>query len=157
MKIKNDLSVIAKKNKEELERKREMAKIEREKERKIIDGEKKDLSLEKYRIALERLQLNWIQLNVTCIALGFTAYKFYYSRVIGGDASAGRGVNGWHIGICLILLGIVTLIFATMQHRLNVANLKLQLKKMQYSLSLRLSYFLIFFSLMVMLLVLLKG
>ena len=158
MKIKNDPSAIAKMDKEEAEKKRERERrIERERERRIMDGEKKDLSLEKYRVALERLQLNWIQLNITCIAVGFTAYKFYYSRILSGDASVRISVNGWHIGICLILIGIVTLVFGTLQHRENVTRLKLQVKKMQYSLSLRLSYFLVFFSLMILLLVLLKG
>ena len=157
MKIKNDLTAIAKKNKEEAERKRQMARIEREKERRIMDGEKKDLGLERYRIALEKLQAIWIKWNITCIALGFAAYKFYYSRMISGDVPLGGGVNGWHIGICLVLMGIITLVFATLQHKVNVTNLKLRVKNMQYSLSLRLSYFLIFFSLMVLLLTLLRG
>jgi uncharacterized membrane protein YidH (DUF202 family) len=156
MKRKNDPFEIDKMEKRAAEKKKEMARIEREEARRLLEAEKKDSNLEKYRVVLERLQINWIKWNVTCIALGFTAYKFYYARVEKGEEPLAN-VNGWHIGIFLITLGFLTLVFATWQHKENVTRLKSQFEGMQYSLSLRISYVIIMFSFLILLFVIFKG
>lgn len=122
-----------------------------------MEADKRDLNLEKYRIVLERLQLNWIQLNITCMTFGFAIYKFYRSRIVGGEAPLGDNINGWHVGIFLISLGLVSLVLATLQHYANVTRLKLQFKTMQYSLSLRVAYVMIFFSAIILVVVIFKG
>jgi uncharacterized membrane protein YidH (DUF202 family) len=71
--------------------------------------EKEERDLEKFRIVLERLQINWIKWNVTCIALGFAAYKFYYSRVSEGKSPLNYNVTGRDIGIFLMTLGTLAL------------------------------------------------
>lgn len=157
MKIKNDPFKIAEMEKEEARRKKEMARVEREEQKRIMEADKKDLNLEKYRIVLERLQMNWLQWNITCMLLGFGIYKFYYSRVISGADPIGGSINGWHIGIVMISVGLVSLIAATIQHKTNVTKLKLQFEAMQYSISLRVSYFILVFSVFMLLVVIFKG
>ena len=157
MKAKNDPFKIAKMEKEGIKRKKEMARMEWREARRIIEAEKNVFNLEKYRIILERLQLNWLQWNVTCLLLGFGVYRFYYSRMITGADPIGIFVNGWHIGIVMISVGTVSLLAATIQHKANVTKLKLQLEAMQYSLSLRVSYFMLVFSLFMLLVVIFKG
>jgi len=91
------------------------------------------------------------------MAIGFTAYKFYHSRVDHGESPIGAYVNGWHIGVFLISVGFITLLVATRQHRKNIAKLKLQFETMAYSLSLRVSYFMMAFSIFILILVIFKG
>ena len=141
----------------EMEKMREAAtKRRREIEKKEMDAIKKENDAEKSRIALEKLQLNWIKWNITCLGLGFTAYKFYYTRLEHNQSPIGHYITGQEIGMFLIVLGFITLAFATIQHKKKVENLKLKMPTMQYSLSLRLSYVILVFSLLVFLIVLLR-
>ncbi len=149
--------------KEVARKKREMEKIQeaaikrrREMEKKEIAVLKKENDAERSRIASEKLQLNWIKWNITCLGLGFAAYKFYYARLEHNQSPIGHYITGQEIGMFLIVLGFVTLVFATIQHKKKVHNLKLLLPTMQYSLSLRLSYVILVFSLLVFLIVLLR-
>ena len=145
------------KKKKEMERMQEAAaKRRREIEKKEIAALKKENDAERSRVASEKLQLNWIKWNITCLGLGFTAYKFYYTRLEHNQSPIGHYITGQEIGMFLIVLGFVTLAFATIQHKKKVENLKLLLPTMQYSLSLRLSYVILVFSLLVFLIVLLR-
>ena len=148
----------------EIERKkREMEKMQeaaakrrREIEKREIAALKKENDAERSRIASEKLQLNWIKWNITCLGLGFTAYKFYYTRLEHNQSPIGHYITGQEIGMFLIVLGFVTLAFATIQHKKKVEKLKLLLPTMHYSLSLRVSYIILVFSVLVFLIVLLR-
>ena len=149
--------------KEVAKKKKEMEKIleaaskrRKEIEKKEIAVLKKENDAERSRIASEKLQLNWIKWNITCLGLGFTAYKFYYARLENNQSPIGHYITGQEIGMFLIILGFVTLAFATLQHKKKVENLKSQSPTMHYSLSLRLSYVILVFSLLVFLIVLLR-
>jgi uncharacterized membrane protein YidH (DUF202 family) len=148
---------IARMQKDLIERKKEMARIEKEIARREMDTFKKEYTLEKLRTSFERLQLNWIKWDITCIALGFTAYKFYFSRVEQGENLKGYYVTGRELGIFLISLGFLTLLYATIQHKKNVIQLKSQYEGMQKSLSLLLSYIVLGFSFLVFLIVIFRG
>ena len=101
---------------------------------------KKELSLERVRLALERLQLAWLRTAITFIALGFSSFKFYYGRIEEGQHPLTEYVNGRTIGIFLILVGLVGLLQATLQHRKNQARLKIYYPQIYYSVSLIQSY-----------------
>jgi uncharacterized membrane protein YidH (DUF202 family) len=143
--------------KEEAKRKKEMAKLEKDAAKREADAFKKEATLEKSRVALERLQLNWVKWNITCIALGFTAYKFWYARVHDEKNVIGYYITGREVGLFLIVLGFVSLLIATRQHKKSVTNLKLQYENMHRSVSLRLSYVILVFSVIVFLMVLLRA
>ena len=145
------------KKKMEMEKMQEAAAKRRmEIEKKELAAAKKGNDAERSRIASEKLQLNWIKWNITCLGLGFTAYKFYYARLENKQSPIGHYITGQEIGMFLIVLGFVTLTFATIQHKKKVHNLKLLMPTMHYSLSLRLSYVILVFSLLVFLIVLLR-
>jgi len=147
---------VAKKKKEMEKMLEAAAKRRREIEKKEIAVLKKENDAERSRIASEKLQLNWIKWNITCLGLGFTAYKFYYARLENNQSPIGHYITGQEIGMFLIFLGFITLTFATLQHKKKVEQLKLLLPTMHYSLSLRLSYVILVFSVLVFLIVLLR-
>jgi len=147
---------VAKKKKEMEKMQEAAAKRRKEIEKMEMAVIKKENDAEKSRIASEKLQLNWIKWNVTCLGLGFTAYKFYYARLENNQSPIGYYITGQEIGMFLIVLGFVTLTFATLQHKKKVEKLKLLLPTMNYSLSLRLSYVILCFSVLVFLIVLLR-
>ena len=147
---------VARKKKEMEKMQEAAAKRRKEIEKRERAVIKKENDIEKSRTASERLQLNWIKWNITCLGLGFTAYKFYYTRLEHNQSPIGHYITGQEIGMFLIILGFVTLAFATIQHKKKVESLKLQMPTIQYSLSLRLSYVILVFSLLVFLIVLLR-
>ena len=147
---------VARKKKEMEKMQEAAAKRRKEIEKKEIATLKKENDAERSRIASEKLQLNWIKWNITCLGLGFTAYKFYYARLEHAQSPIGHYITGQEIGMFLIVLGFVTLAFATIQHKKKVENLKLLLPSMHYSLSLRLSYVILVFSVLVFLIVILR-
>jgi uncharacterized membrane protein YidH (DUF202 family) len=153
MKNNDDHFQTGKMKKEEEKRKKELARIEKEEAKKEMDAYKKEYTLEKSRVAMEKLQLGWIKWNLTCIALGLTAYKFYHSRVEEGADLTRYIVTGRELGIFLNILGFTTVLIATIQHKRNVEKLKLKYPEMQKSISLTLSYIVLVFSLIVFLII----
>ena len=147
---------VAKKKKEMEKILEAAAKRRKELEKKEIALLKKENDAERSRIASEKLQLNWIKWNITCLGLGFTAYKFYYARLENHQSPIGHYITGQEIGMFLIALGFVTLAFATIQHKRKIEQLKLLMPTMHYSLSLRLSYVILVFSVLVFLVVILR-
>ena len=147
---------IARIEQEVAKRKNEIARIKKEAAKREMDEAKKEYNNEKSRIVLERLQLNWIKWNITCIALGFTAYKFYQSRVQEGANMDRYYITGRELGIFLISLGFITLLLATLQHKKNIAYLRSRYPNMHYSLALRLSYVILTFSVIVFLMVIFR-
>ena len=147
---------VARKKKEMEKMQEAAAKRRRDIEKKEIAVLKKENDAERSRIASEKLQLNWIKWNITCLGLGFTAYKFYYARLENHQSPIGHYITGQEIGMFLIALGFVTLAFATIQHKRKIEQLKLLMPTMHYSLSLRLSYVILIFSVLVFLVVILR-
>jgi uncharacterized membrane protein YidH (DUF202 family) len=110
----------------------ERAKAE---EKKLFKQGKKELSLERVRLALERLELGWLRTAMTFVALGFTSYKFYYERVEKHQETIAY-VNGRTIGMFLIFVGFLGLLQATLQHRTNWQKLAKYYPGLPYSVSL---------------------
>ncbi len=108
---------------------------------------KKEIGFERVRLALERLQLAWLRTAITFVALGFTAYRYYLSRVEDGKEQLLSYLNGNGIGKFLIFVGLLGLLQATLQHRRNCAKLKIYYPSMPYSISMIQSYFVLAFTL----------
>jgi uncharacterized membrane protein YidH (DUF202 family) len=126
----------------------------------ILKKEKKkaknEMSLERIRLALERLQLAWLRFAMTMIALGFTSYRFFYSRVEEGKAPLLQFISGREIGIFLIAIGFLGLLQATRHHIRTSSKLKAQYKAMQYSVALIQSYLVLALALFLLLTVIFK-
>ena len=110
-------------------------------------GSKKMLSLERLRLATERLQLARIRTTLTLVALGFTAYKVFFTRAEAGLQPLLDFPNGRHMGIFLIALGFLSLLLATPQHLKSISKIKAMMEDMPYSLSSVLTYFILLLSL----------
>jgi len=163
LEMKNDQFKGDKMEKQIEKKKREMEKMQEAAAKRRKEIEKKEIALlkkendaERSRVASEKLQLNWIKWNITCLGLGFTAYKFYYARLENHQSPIGHYITGQEIGMFLIALGFVTLALATIQHKRKIEQLKLLMPTMHYSLSLRLSYVILIFSVLVFLVVILR-
>lgn len=125
-------------------------------EKKARKKGKKEMGFVRVRLALERLQLAWLRTAITFIALGFTSYKFYNERVEEGQAPILPYFNGRGIGIFLILVGFLGLLQAILQHRKSYAKLKILYPEMPYSVSLMQSYFILAFTFLLFLFVIIK-
>jgi uncharacterized membrane protein YidH (DUF202 family) len=149
--------------KEAAKKKKELVRLEKEavkkrtvEEKREMQKAKKDADFEKSRIAMERLQLAWVKTNLTFTALGFTAYKFYYAKMQDGKEPFKYVVSGKELGIFLIIVGFSMLMMATLQHKKKVDQLKMQYEQMQRSISLMLSWLMLSFSVVVILMILFR-
>lgn len=128
---------------------------EEKQENKETKKGKKELGFERVRLALERLQLAWLRTALTFVALGFTAYKFYYERVEQGKAHL-YGLNGRNIGLFLIFLASLGLVQSIRQHRRSCSRLRHFYPQLPYSASLIQSYFILALSIILFFIVLLR-
>ncbi len=129
---------------------------EEERQKKEFKKGRKELGFERVRLALERLQLAWLRTAITFIALGFTAYRFYYDRVSQGDAPLSHYFNGLVIGPFLIFVGFLGLFQATLQHRKNWQRLGRYYPNLSYSVSEIQSYLVLAFTFALLIIVLFK-
>ncbi|MBC6365424.1 YidH family protein [Algoriphagus sp. AK58] len=105
---------------------------------------KSAIQLERTRTAFERLQLAWIRASLTLITIGVGAYEYFHNRIESGKAPLLKLVSGRELGIFLVLMALVALTLATIQHRKNTVYLKNHYEKFQYSVTSLLSYLIIF-------------
>jgi uncharacterized membrane protein YidH (DUF202 family) len=143
--------------KELAKKKKEIARKEKEEAKKTLEAEKRESSFERASDSMEKLQLNWIKWNLTCIALGFTAYKVYQSQLDEGKNLAKYYVTGRELGVFLIILGFTSLLIATIRHKNKYEKLRSQSPSIRYSLSQWISYIILCFTLIVFLMVLYRG
>jgi len=107
---------------------------------------KKELGYERIRLALERLQLAWLRTAITFVALGFTSYRYYLSRVEDGLELMDGLYNGRSIGLFLMVMAFIGLFQSTLQHRRSWAKLKHFYPNVPYSITLIQSYFILAFT-----------
>ena len=119
-------------------------------EKQARDFAKEQITYERARIAIEKMQLSWVRKAMIVAALGVTLYKVF-------EAEVGRGVGlvlgfltAREIGLFMLLVGFVSLVFATQQHVKAHNKIKVEYEKyakMPPSLSLYLTYAILFIAL----------
>src|SRR5277367_1926351 len=83
------------------------------------------LAYERTFLAHERTQMAWVRTSLSLISFGFTISKvFQYLHSQKGEAAPVLGARG--VGELMIILGIVGLLLATMQHRKALKLLRAQ-------------------------------
>lgn len=117
---------------------------------------KKEIGFERVRLALERLQLAWLRTAITFVALGFTAYRYYLSRVEDGLEPLGGAFNGRNIGLFLLVVAFIGLIQSSLQHRRTWKRLAALYPTLPYSVALIQSYFVLALTFVLILVVLLR-
>lgn len=92
------------------------------------------LAVERTRLAHERTLMAWLRTATSLISFGFTLYKFFdYLREQGGGRPPERLVGPREFALGLIGLGLVSLLFATMQHRRSLKVLREHYTDVPYS------------------------
>ena len=82
------------------------------------------LAVERTRVAHDRTLLAWVRTSVSLISFGFTIYKFFqYLRDSSGNTTVGNPSGPRRFGMAMIILGLVTLVLATVQYKADLSRL----------------------------------
>ena len=120
----------------QLEKQREKA------EKEARDFAKEQITYERARIAIEKMQLSWLRKTILISALGMTLYKVFEAEARPGGLVLGF-LTAREIGLFMLLVGFVSLVAATVQHVQAHNKIKVQYEKyakMPPSVSLYVTY-----------------
>src|SRR5262245_65037661 len=85
------------------------------------------LAAERTRLAHERTLMGWVRTATSLISFGFTIYKFFqYLREANPASHPERLLGSRGFALMMILIGLVTLVIATLQHRRSLQMLRAQ-------------------------------
>jgi len=77
------------------------------------------LAFDRTRVAYERTMMSWIRTATSLITFGFSIYKFFQIEApTRGQESRLIGQRGF--AFTLVSIGLLSLIFATIEHRQNI-------------------------------------
>src|SRR5262249_17779292 len=94
------------------------------------------LAVERTRLAYERTMMAWVRTATSLISFGFTIYKFFqYLRQEGGFKHASGWLGSREFGLMMILLGLASLVLASVQHRGNLKRLRARYTAVPYSMA----------------------
>ncbi len=119
-----------------------------EKEQAKIDKER--ITLDRYRIAVEKMQLSWLRKSLIISFLGMTLYKIFEAETDKGKALVFGFIGATEIGLLMLLIGFLSLVMATVDHKKSVAKVERMYTKydeMPRSYALLVSYAIIFVTL----------
>jgi putative membrane protein len=93
------------------------------------------LAVARTRMAADRTLLAWVRTSTSLISFGFTIYKFFqYLRQTQQVEPMGLvGPRGF--ALLMIGIGVVVLIVATIQHRRDMKELRMEYGHVRYSLA----------------------
>jgi len=93
------------------------------------------LAVDRTRLAHERTLMAWIRTAASLISFGFTIYKFFqFLRESNPGALPHRAFGPREFAFMMIALGVVSLIIATIQHRVSIQSLRAEYGHVPYSL-----------------------
>jgi len=94
------------------------------------------LAVERTRLAHERTLMAWVRTATSLISFGFTIYKFFqYLRQDGSEEKPPQLLGTRHFALLMILIGLVSLVVATYQHRQSMRTLRAQFHDVPVSLA----------------------
>lgn len=100
------------------------------------------LSLKRTRLSYERTLMSWVRTAISLISFGFTIYKFFdYLREQGGGVRPQRLFGAREFALVMIGIGLVALLFATLQHWRNLKELRAEYGNVPYSEAILLAAF----------------
>jgi putative membrane protein len=92
------------------------------------------LAIERTRLAHERTLMAWIRTCTSLIAFGFTIFKAF--QYLATQESVHRAVvSPWVVGVVMILVGLIGLTLASIQHRQAIKALTAEAGPQPYSVS----------------------
>jgi putative membrane protein len=82
------------------------------------------LAVERTRLAHERTLMAWVRTSTSLITFGFTIYKFFqYLRESEHVSPVANALNPRRFGLSMILIGLIMLVVASIEHRHNLRTL----------------------------------
>jgi len=76
------------------------------------------LAVDRTRLAYERTLMAWIRTATSLITFGFTIYKFFQIELSRGSSPRGdRLIGPTAFALLMIVIGLVSLLLATLEHR----------------------------------------
>jgi putative membrane protein len=95
-----------------------------------------DLAVERTRMAHERTLMAWVRTATSLISFGFTIYKFFeYLRQSAPVPPPEHFLGSRQFAMLMIIIGLVTLTLATIQHRRDMKVLRAHFPELPYSLA----------------------
>jgi putative membrane protein len=92
------------------------------------------LGVDRTRLAYDRTLLAWIRTATSLITFGFAIQQFFWMARAG--APEGKGIIGPHgFGLTMIVLGVVALLLATLDHHWRMRALQAQYSAVEWSWS----------------------
>jgi putative membrane protein len=92
------------------------------------------LAAERNRLALERTLMAWTRTSTSLIAFGFTIYQVF-QYLADSERLSDPYVSPQVIGVVMILIGLVALTLAWVQHRQELKALTADFGSMRYSIA----------------------
>ena len=84
------------------------------------------LAVDRTRLAHERTLMAWVRTATSLISFGFTIYKFFQYLQDKSQALADRIFGPREFALIMIGIGLLALLFATIQHRRDMVTLRAQ-------------------------------
>jgi putative membrane protein len=75
------------------------------------------LAVDRTRLAYDRTLLAWIRTATTLITFGFTIYKFFQVELARAEPRPERLIGPTQFAVLMIVIGLVSLALATLDHR----------------------------------------
>src|SRR5262245_44874121 len=111
-----------------------MATLDATQTSKISDSTR--LAVERTRLAHERTLMAWVRTATSLISFGFTIYKFFQYLHQSGAAEQPPQLFGTrHFALLMIVIGLASLVVATIQHRQSIRALRAEYHDVPYSLA----------------------
>lgn len=92
------------------------------------------LAAERNRLALERTLMAWTRTATSLIAFGFTIFQIF-RYLSESERLAAPFVSPQLVGAVMVVIGITALILAWVQHRQELAALRVEFGPMRYSIA----------------------
>ncbi|HEX5602173.1 MAG TPA: DUF202 domain-containing protein [Pyrinomonadaceae bacterium] len=92
------------------------------------------LATDRTRLAHDRTLMAWVRTATSLISFGFTIYKFFQYLREQNTVRSDRWFGPREYGFLMISVGVVALVFATIQHRRDMKALRALHPEIPYSL-----------------------
>ena len=93
------------------------------------------LATDRTRLAHDRTLMAWVRTSTSLISFGFTIYKFFQYLQERNAAPREGALGPRQYALLMISIGIVALLFATIQHRRDMKALRVLHPEIPYSLA----------------------
>src|SRR5262245_9549195 len=94
------------------------------------------LAVERTRLAHERTLMAWVRTATSLISFGFTIYKFFqYLHQEDAEARPPQILGVRHFALLMIVIGLASLVVATIQHRQSLRVMRAEYHDVPHSLA----------------------